>query len=317
MPGVPGFSLNPPPQGGQGPYGAVPGAVGLPPVYQDLGNVYPNLTGTNAQVSQNILGELAGQLSPETMNSIQDEAARFGVTSGMPGSALSGQRGLKNLGLSVEGLQHQGLQDYNALIPTISRTQTVDPHLQTDIASRNALFGSAPDPAAAAAAAEAAFRRGLGTGRTLGGGGGGVITQTPPNLSAPMPRSGGGVTETPSGGGAFYGTRGGPPAAGADNWTAGPNWTDAPTTGYGGGDVFGSGGRSPEDAAWNSPASPGAPTTAYAGLGGDPGVQSYQDLLNWFGLDNTPSPDIYNVNDPLGFGDQGMGDLVGAGDEGG
>lgn len=90
--------------------------------YGNMKALYPNLDDTKSQASANILNELKGQLSPETVNSIQDEAARFGVSSGMPLSGLAGNRGLKNLGLSVEQLQGQGLQDYLNSLKTYSGT---------------------------------------------------------------------------------------------------------------------------------------------------------------------------------------------------
>jgi hypothetical protein len=145
------YNPSPSPRTGQGAYGLVPGAIGLPNPSADLSAVYPNLTGQNAQLSKNIMGELSGELSPETIKTIQDQAARFGVMSGSPLSGFAGAAGLKNLGLSVEQQQKGGLADYLNAITGISKTQTVSPELQTETALQNSVFNAAPDPAMAAA----------------------------------------------------------------------------------------------------------------------------------------------------------------------
>lgn len=145
-----GFDPAPAPQAGQGPYGKVPGNIGVPNRFGDLASVFPGLGAANSLASGNIMNELRGELSPETVNAIRDEAASFGVSSGMPGSGFSGNRGLRNLGLSVEGQKQQGLKDYLGAITSISGTQTVSPELQTEIATQNSINRSAPDPEAAA-----------------------------------------------------------------------------------------------------------------------------------------------------------------------
>jgi hypothetical protein len=149
--GTSGFNLSPSPQGGQGAFGKVPGDIGLPTPQADLAAIYPNLSAQTGQLSGNIMSELQGTLSPETINSIQDNAARFGVSMGSPGSPFAGAQGLKNLGLSVEQQQKGGLADYLNAITGISKTQTVSPELQTQIAEQNSVWNAAPDPAAASA----------------------------------------------------------------------------------------------------------------------------------------------------------------------
>lgn len=143
-------ATNPAPRAGQGAYGSVPGAISAPSPFGDLSALYPNLSGANSQISSNIMNELTGQLSPSTINNIRNHAASFGVSSGMPGSDFSGYQGLANLGLTTEKLQGQGLMDYLNAITGISKTQTVDPALQTEIATQNSVWNAAPDPAAAA-----------------------------------------------------------------------------------------------------------------------------------------------------------------------
>jgi hypothetical protein len=157
------YNFNPAPQSGQGAFGTVPGPIGVPSPSADLSAIYPNLSGTTAAASAALMNELTGQLSPATIRAIQDAAATYGVTSGMPGSGLSQNRFARDLGLATEDLQRKGLQDYSSLIPTVSATQTVPPALQTEIASANALNRSAPSPAAAQSYALDLFNRYLAT----------------------------------------------------------------------------------------------------------------------------------------------------------
>ena len=148
---------NPAPKTGQGAYGLTPGSVSVPNPFGDLSSVYPNLSGANSQISSNIMNELNGVLSPGTINNLRNSAASFGVTSGLPGSQFSGYQGLANLGLTTEKMQQQGLQDYLSAITGISKTQTVDPALQTEIATQNSVWNAAPDPAAAAKEQQSLF----------------------------------------------------------------------------------------------------------------------------------------------------------------
>ncbi len=155
-------------------FGGVPGSIGIPNPYQDLSSVYPNLTGTNAAASQSLLSELQGQVSPETQALLQDKSAAFGVSSGMPGSGLARNRTLRDLGLTSENLQQQGLANYSRLIPSVSGTQTVSPDLQSQIAARNAQVLAAPIPAQAASYAQQLFDQYLNALRKPGGGTGGI-----------------------------------------------------------------------------------------------------------------------------------------------
>ncbi|HEU4344058.1 MAG TPA: hypothetical protein VFU31_21090 [Candidatus Binatia bacterium] len=204
------YNLNPAPRSGKGPYGLVPGSQGLPDPFPDLAKRFPGLEQSNAQLAQNIMSELSGELPPDVIAAIEDEAARFGITSGMPGSDLARRRGARNLGLSTLDLTRAGLQDYLNATAGISRTQTVDPALKAQIAAHNALLNAAPDPAAAAAAMEASFRRGLDI-PGVRGGGGGISSFNPgmPNLSAPRgsPAGMGVPGQTPIYTGPISGTR--------------------------------------------------------------------------------------------------------------
>lgn len=107
---------------------------------------------------------------------LQDQGAAWGVGSGMPGSGLSANRSLRNLGLTSEQQVQQGIQNYNSTIPTVSRTQTVDPSLQYQIANRNATMAAAPVPAQAQSYAQQLFDKYLQAMRGPGGGTGGGMS---------------------------------------------------------------------------------------------------------------------------------------------
>lgn len=157
------YNVNPPPQSGvPNPWGLVPGPVGLPNPSQDLSSVFPNLSGVNSQLSNDIMTQLSGQLNPATIANIQDQAAAWGVGSGMPGfnpGSLTGNKALRNLGLNTEQLINQGIGNYNQTIPTVSNTQTVNPALQANIAANNALNAAAPNPQQAAQYAQNLFNQ--------------------------------------------------------------------------------------------------------------------------------------------------------------
>lgn len=138
-----------------GVFGQAPAQIGMPDPFGDLSKRIPNLSGINTTASNTILSKLGGQLSPGTLQQIQNGAATYGVGSGMPGTgstpgALSYNKGLATLGLTAEGQQEQGLKDYNSFVPTVSGTQTVNPALQNEINTQNAVDAAAPDPSSAA-----------------------------------------------------------------------------------------------------------------------------------------------------------------------
>lgn len=186
--------------GGGGPFGTRVAPIPMPNPAKDLGGVYPNLTGTNAALSGDILAQLSGKLSPGTLAAMQDYEASLSAGSGMPGSnvipgTLGYNRGVRDLGLTAEGQVKAGEAAYNSTIPTISRTQTVDPATQANINETNAINLSAPDPAAAQSYAKQLFDeymtklRGPGGGSGGGGPGGGTgnfaSVRGGPNLSPP------------------------------------------------------------------------------------------------------------------------------------
>jgi len=184
------FDLNPLPRTGQGPFGLVPGAIGLPPVYNDIAGVFPNLSGNLGALSRNIGSDLAGELDPETIAMLQNTAAQFGIGSGSPLSPFSGAKGLRQLGLTAEGQRAKGAQEFLTALPTIGKTLTVSPETQLEVANRNATLNAAPDPEKAAREAQRLFElylARLGGGRQggvqMGGGGGGGGGQ-PRNLNS-------------------------------------------------------------------------------------------------------------------------------------
>ncbi len=164
----------------------MPGNLGLPDPFGDLSKVAPGLAGVNKNLLGNLTSNSLGIISPGTRNALQLAASQRGVASGMgPNSGLSTNDLFGNIAGFSEGLQKQAVQDYNSLIPTMSKTQTVDPALQTEIANTNALRGAAPSPTAAANYAKQLFDeyaskiRGPGGGTFGGGGPAGGTKPTP------------------------------------------------------------------------------------------------------------------------------------------
>lgn len=122
-----------------GAYFSVPGRIGNQPDQfgnipqpnltqaPTLATVYPGLQQAQNVAAQNTLSRLRGELSPETINAIQDKAARFGLSAGMPGSGIAGSYGKKLLGLTTEGIQGQGLNDYLNALKAYSGTLSPTP----------------------------------------------------------------------------------------------------------------------------------------------------------------------------------------------
>lgn len=152
-----GFNYTPAPTVGRGAFGAVPGQVGVPDPAKDLAAQIPGLAQLNQTAANNVLTQLRGELSPSTVQAIQEGAASWGVQSGMPGSGLQVNRGLRDLGLSSEALQQQGQQNYGALTSAVANTQTASPELQANIAIQNAINAAAPDPSQAALYSQSLF----------------------------------------------------------------------------------------------------------------------------------------------------------------
>lgn len=286
MPTAPLFNLNAPPRTGQGPFGLVPGAIGLPPIYNDVAGVFPGLSGNLGALSANISSDLAGELDPQTIEMLQNTAAQFGIGQGTPLSPFSGARGLRQLGLTAEAQRRQGASNLLSALPTVANTLTVRPETQLEVADRNATLNAAPDPAQAAREAQRLFdlymarlSGRIGGGMSFGGGGG-----APRNTNA----SSAGVFDSPwapfqpqsergtrasepffSGTGINWGKQG---AAPIDLWNGqGPPQSQ---TGYW-----------DEWFDWN----PGAGSVSGVGAGAQNDMDYWND---WFGFEDNQTPDF-------------------------
>jgi hypothetical protein len=131
--------------------------LGLPDPFGDLSKVAPGLGALNKNLLGNLTSESLGIVSPGTRNALQLTNAQTGVGSGMPLSGLSTNQLFGNIAGFSEGLQKQAADQYSSLIPTISKTQTVSPELQTEISNRNSINAAAPSPRAAANYAKQLF----------------------------------------------------------------------------------------------------------------------------------------------------------------
>jgi hypothetical protein len=187
-----GYNISPAPTAYNSTFGGIPGNIGLPNPFQDLSSVLPGVGDLNRLASSDVMSELKGQLSPETEALLQDKGAQFGVSSGMPGSQFSRFRTLRDLGRTSEDVQGLGLSNLSRLLQTISGTETVNPALQAEIASRNATFNAAPVPSQAQNYAKELFDKYLQSFRGPGGGTG----------KSPFDPSGGGGQQPLGGGGA-------------------------------------------------------------------------------------------------------------------
>ena len=172
------YNVSPSPTSGIGPFGLVPGQIGLPSPSSDLSAQIPGLSALNTSAANTIASKLSGSLSPATIKALQDASARFGVRSGMPGSGLQLNNLFGNIAGFAEGQAEQGLQDYSRFVPTVSGTQTVPPALQTSVAQSNAQLGAAPSPGASQLYAQQLFDQYLQKMRGPGGGTGGPIAPT-------------------------------------------------------------------------------------------------------------------------------------------
>lgn len=117
----------------------------------------PAFDSSYAQAGQNAMGMLAGQLPPEVIQQLQQNAAEFGLNAGVSGSQLQSYQGLRNLGLTTLDLMNRGQQNLLSLTggsPTAGITNPaasfITPGQQQETAQYNAALAAAPDPQAAA-----------------------------------------------------------------------------------------------------------------------------------------------------------------------
>lgn len=138
--------------GSRSAYGTVPQPIANPQsVYSQVQGI-PGVTQAQNTVLSNIQSNASGNLSTGTLNLLQDKAAQFGVSSGMPGlSGLSLQNLMQNIGLTSETLSQQGTKDYLSFLTGTGSTM-LDPGLSASIADRNSVYAAAPDPRMAAEA---------------------------------------------------------------------------------------------------------------------------------------------------------------------
>ena len=144
------YSANPTTQAGSGAYGAVPGAVATPPsTYEQLSGVLPQLSSLTNQNANLIGQQMSGVVPTDVIKQIQDQAASWGVSSGMPGSGLSQNMSLRNLGLTSMQEQQTGQNNYLNTASGLGGLQ-LDPSLLTSLGQYNATMAAAPNPQAAA-----------------------------------------------------------------------------------------------------------------------------------------------------------------------
>lgn len=131
-------------------YGSVPSPIGVPPnLFTQLSGAIPNFSANTSGASNVIGSELAGTVSPMTLNALKTGAAQFGVASGMPGSGLETNQLFGNIAGFSEGQQQKGVSNYLSEVGALGPTMT-NPNLAADISARNADLAAAPDPKLAA-----------------------------------------------------------------------------------------------------------------------------------------------------------------------
>ena len=142
-------------------YGRRPDPVTLADPAADLERAYPNLKGTNAALSEEILRMIQGT-DPNLPILAKNTGAARGAALGLSGSEFADRMGDLSLYDRRAAQRQQGISNYNATVPTISATQTNSPALQAQTQAQNNIWASAPDPAAAAQEALRLYQEQLG-----------------------------------------------------------------------------------------------------------------------------------------------------------
>lgn len=259
-----------------GGFGAVPGTYdpsfgGIPRVslpQENLAAIYglSGINGMNQTAAVNNLKTLIpglaprsqGQLPPDVINLIQQQAAERGIGSGtgFRGGDYLKALGLTSLGVSTDAAKEleQGFFHAPQIDPTAISGQIQDARTQ------QAIYGSAPIPAAAHAASLADAQAGIGAGMRTGGG-------------ATYPGSQGG------GGGVPRDSLGFPIAT---NWTDAWNTPNAPAVGAINPQTpYVSPGSGFNPAAWGMNPSQSSPNSAYP-------TSTYDDWWNQFNTADSP-----------------------------
>lgn len=314
--GTNNYNLGPAPRLYSEAYGGVPGSIGMPPnLYQGVQSVYPGISGLTAGAGDVIGQQQRAELSPGTVSNIINQAAAFGVKSGLPRTNFSGYQGLRQLGLSSEAEKQKGVENYLRFLSGVSGTVD-DPALAAQIATWNATNLSAPDPAAAVKAAEDAYNRAMAnaqaavkpvspgagtlpgaTGVSRGAGGSQFAPTSEPGPSAWSYATG-----------PFYDKS---PEKAAANWQKWASGLGGPTGTTGGGTYYAgelggepSWGGAFEDPYWQQMFGAGNHELP---LGGGGGTAGGGDFGIWDQLDQTYAPETgFNLDD-LGMEWAGMG----------
>lgn len=139
-----------------------------------LGNLsagLPQYGALTAASSGNIMSNLKGQLPPDVINLIAQQAAERGIATGSPGSPNSDAAYLRALGLTSLDLQQKGESELTGAIGRTPVAQPFDlsrmmitPEQEQEAAMAANLYGAAPVPSRAATAGIGAFSSGLGAG---------------------------------------------------------------------------------------------------------------------------------------------------------
>lgn len=157
------YNINPKPQtGADSAYGFVPGALSIPDLLGDITSLIPNLPELTSEASSQILSRIRGEFTPKEEAEFQDIGARFGQSSGMPGSGLSLNKAKRERTIAANELSRQGLSEFQSFLPTIARTLTVSPETQIGTAGINAMNAAAPNPFKAQTTAQNLFNKYLG-----------------------------------------------------------------------------------------------------------------------------------------------------------
>lgn len=114
-----------------------------------LNTAIPGFGGLTGGASKYVSNLLNGEVSPEARDAIRDENAAWGITNGIPGSGLMGNRGLRNLGLTVQGNQQKGLEDLLSLLGGYSGRAVLNPDQVMEQDNAREQYSSAPNPASA------------------------------------------------------------------------------------------------------------------------------------------------------------------------
>lgn len=135
----------------------------------------------------NIYANLGGQVAPDVINLLQQQAAERGIATGMPGAGSINAGYLRALGLTSLQLQQLGNQQLTAAMArtpiqqrqTTTQAGTTTGTTKRDLGAERAVYAAAPNPKAAAEQAMANAIAGMKAGQELAGGGGVSIAPSP------------------------------------------------------------------------------------------------------------------------------------------